>query len=667
MTTHHYRRDIDGLRGIAVLAVVLFHAFATLVPGGFVGVDIFFVISGYLITGILLRDLQAGQFSYRQFYARRVRRIFPALAVVLAACLLVGYMILFPKELAALGKHTAAGSIFISNIALWNEGGYFDGMATLKPLLHLWSLGVEEQFYIVWPLMLWGIWRLKRKGLWLLGGCILLSFGLNIFTVEANPTAAFYLPHARLWELMLGAALVVWNDRILRFGRHEILAWVGLVLIVAACFLFQESQAFPGWRAALPVVGACLLIGAGAQAWVNRQLLGAAPLVWFGRISYPLYLWHWPLLVFLRIIEGDALDWTLRAGAVLLAVLLAWITTTWIEKPIRFGRYRNASGAIGIALAMMAILGVLGWATWQAKGLPNRYPEQREILADMEIPDALYDLYQGCPVPMPNGKKSDWCFTSGTGTPTLALFGDSHADHVFSGRADAPFHYNMLLLVQSSCAPLLDIEAHFVGRKDKCSDFVKRSVEMLRNTPSVDTVLLAARSYFYVNDAVESPENTGKRSAQNWRMKSLHPEEAGMSKPELYYRGLDRTIRALEEAGKKVILIADTPEYDFMPARCVARRFYVTSDGAPLCDMPRAEHVARHEKSRALVTQLAQAHPKLRVFDPFDALCDATRCFMGTPEMLYYRDTHHLSVRGSEYIAPYLAKAIQHSHTETGR
>ncbi|WP_197033570.1 acyltransferase [Bradyrhizobium sp. URHD0069] len=333
-----YRPDIDGLRAIAVMLVMNFHAFPEAMPGGFIGVDIFFVISGFLITGIIVRELDQQRFSLVAFYNRRIRRIFPALIVVLGATLVLGWMWMLPGAYAQLSGDVFAGAAFFANIALLLQSGYFDVESAKKPLLHLWSLGIEEQFYLFWPLMLMLIARLRLGILAAVSVVGVASFVLNVMLIDSNPVATFYLPFTRAWELLAGAALACgWNLVNHSSTASNLRATVGLVLIATAAGVLDTKSAFPGWWAVLPVAGAALLLSAPA-AWFCRTLLASPPLVWIGLISYPLYLWHWPLLVFFAIIKFGPLTLVERELILGLSVLLAWATYWLVESPIRFGR-----------------------------------------------------------------------------------------------------------------------------------------------------------------------------------------------------------------------------------------------------------------------------------------------------------------------------------------
>lgn len=324
-----YRADIDGLRAIAVLSVIGFHAFPKLFKGGFIGVDVFFVISGFLISTILFESLERETFSFIDFYRKRIKRIFPALLLILSFCVALGWFVLLPDEYTQLGKHIAGGAGFISNFLLWNESGYFDAAAETKPLLHLWSLGIEEQFYIIWPLLLWVTWKNRINLPAIIMIIALSSFILNLKNIHSNATAVFYSPQTRFWELLSGsllAWLILYKQAAFAKLSQKLTLWISKTpfkkwnintsvinhSISVLGFLFIEygiyqftKVGFPGIRALLPTVGAVLIILAGTQAWINRVILSNRILIWLGLISFPLYLWHWPLLAFARIIEDE--------------------------------------------------------------------------------------------------------------------------------------------------------------------------------------------------------------------------------------------------------------------------------------------------------------------------------------------------------------------------
>lgn len=334
MSSLTYRRDIDGLRAIAVLAVVIFHASSQLLPGGFIGVDIFFVISGFLITSILKKANEDKSFSLIAFYQRRIKRIFPSLLIVLACSAIFGYLTLFPNEFAQLGRHIAGGVSFISNFVLHSESGYFESSSELKPLLHLWSLGIEEQYYIFFPVILFlAYWR-KVNPLRMIVGLTVLSFALSIYARNNLSFAdGFYLPWFRFWEIGVGAILAYAQSSLQRKNIfHEVFSYAGVLLILLAAVLINPASRFPGYLALLPTAGAALLL-LSPRSYVNRNILSHPAVVYIGLISYPLYLWHWPVLSFLHIFDETSLG--ARLLAIALSFILAILTYEFVEKKVK--------------------------------------------------------------------------------------------------------------------------------------------------------------------------------------------------------------------------------------------------------------------------------------------------------------------------------------------
>ena len=425
-----YRRDIDGLRAIAVLAVVAFHAFPSSISGGFIGVDIFFVISGYLISTIIFEKLDRESFSFLEFYGRRIKRIFPALLLVLMTCFAFGWHELLSDEFEQLGKHIAAGSVFSSNLVLWSESGYFDTLSESKPLLHLWSLGIEEQFYILWPLLLWLAWKIKFNRLMVILIVALISLALNILGVEQDPVAVFYSPQTRFWELLSGSFLA-WltlykksdsaltassltglNSSVTYKSKRKIETQTfGNGVSILGCFLlaygfwnFDKNMLFPGFLALVPVLGSIFIIAAGPTSWINSKFLSSNIAVWFGLISFPLYLWHWPILSFARIIENDLPSIILRVGAVTLSILLAWITYKLVEQPLRSSKPNKKN--ISILVTLMVIVGFIGYNAYTRNGLPFRLKgvkNENLLIKRKGVESSLLPLgwYEG---------KNDWLF-----------------------------------------------------------------------------------------------------------------------------------------------------------------------------------------------------------------------------------------------------------------
>jgi peptidoglycan/LPS O-acetylase OafA/YrhL len=464
LAAHHetaYRPDIDGLRAVAVLAVVAFHAFPTRLPGGFVGVDVFFVISGFLISGIIRKRLLENRFSFADFYARRVRRIVPALLVVLVACYAFGWFTLLPIPFEQLGKHIVAGVAFASNFVLWSEAGYFDASAATKPLLHLWSLGIEEQFYLVWPLLLFAVSRWRRGALVLVAVVGIASFAVNLATVHASPVAAFYSPLSRFWELQLGCllALIDEDDRAKTMPRAlaEAMSIVGALLLAFAIARLDSSLAYPGAWALFPTIGTFLLIAAGPSTMLARLVLSRRAMVAIGAISYPLYLWHWPLLTFASIDAFGSPTLGVRIAAVVVAVVLAVATYVLVERPIRFGtRLRFRTPAL---LAGLVAIGAIGFVTLQQGGVATRFPSDIRALADWRYDYKTDARYPDCW--LSNTQPADGfapaCIDTTAGRPRVVLWGDSHAARLYPG-LKAVFGDSLAIsqFTRDACVPVLD-------------------------------------------------------------------------------------------------------------------------------------------------------------------------------------------------------------------
>ncbi|SEN33902.1 acyltransferase family protein [Bradyrhizobium sp. OK095] len=449
-----YRPHVDGLRAIAVSLVVLYHAFPEQLPGGFIGVDIFFVISGYLITGIIARDVGGGRFDLLEFYARRARRIFPALLLVLCATMAAGYRWMLPDAYRQLGIDTFASAAFSANIALMLQSGYFDVESAKKPLLHLWSLGIEEQFYVLWPLILTISARLGASLFRVSLVLGLALFLLNLSLVGSYPVLTFYLPFTRAFELLAGAALAIgWRET--SDGRwHDPRALAGALLIAFAAGTFDSTVAFPGWRAALPAAGSVLLLSA-PGAWGNRFILASRPMVRIGLISYPYYLWHWPLLVFFAMVKSSRLTDIERGLTICLSMLLAWATYRLVEIPIRRGN-SPALKARTLA-ACMAVVAAAGVVVIRWNGFDARLPPEVRAIAFVatdatgwRINECLLDL----------GRKTEYAeaCVERKNHPIILLWGDSTAGALLPGlrSAQETRGFGIAQFTANSCIPALD-------------------------------------------------------------------------------------------------------------------------------------------------------------------------------------------------------------------
>jgi peptidoglycan/LPS O-acetylase OafA/YrhL len=660
-TRHSYRADIDGLRAIAVLAVIGYHFFPQWVPAGFAGVDVFFVISGYLITGIILEKVEAGRFSLADFYARRIRRIFPALIFVLLAVVAVGWGLLYSDEYNLLGRHIAAGAGFATNILLWSETGYFDPAAETKPLLHLWSLGVEEQFYLVWPLVLAFLCRTPRSRFWAVLGVLGSSLVACIVMTPGHAVPAFYLPIYRFWELMAGAAFAVhpqWEARTQR--EADLRAWTGLAMLLACAAVISPGVAYPGWRALLPVVGTSLLVSAGPQAFVNRAWLSGRVLVFIGLISYPLYLWHWPLLSLLRIANNNA-PVTLARGAVLFAVslLLAWLTYVVIERPVRNGR-RAATKAVTAGVVMVCVA-VAGLVLADRGGLPTREVNARDpswpSRDGRNAADVRAWLVDDCRLPPEEAKLFRRCTRDSRGTERFALLGDSKAEALFHGlvRTSQPQGRWMFLGGSTNHDTVLPVlsDAYRYQTFQKPSRTALRAVEEDRNIETV-VIVAATRSLFHLRGA-DSIDDLPE---------SIYYNEA--------YEGFSRYVKHLVDAGKKVVIVVDHPTLPD-PKRCMhdARvtwhgkigNFLAIGHADPRCEMSLDKHEQLAAQYRKLVEALRKVAPdRVALFETTPYLCDVARRHCSSLEGgdFLYSFADHVSDMASTRIGQGLNEFLLH-------
>jgi peptidoglycan/LPS O-acetylase OafA/YrhL len=614
----HYRADLDGLRGIAILAVVGFHAFPTHVPGGFVGVDVFFVLSGFLISTLILKQLRASTFTLSDFYIRRVRRLFPALVVVLGGCLLLGWFVLLPEEFKNLGKHVGAAAAFILNFSVWREGGYFDPAATLNPVLHLWSLGIEEQFYLAWPLVLLLLWRRRRALVGTIAALIAASFIANIVFAHADPRGDFYLPGTRFWELGLGCLLAVLEPpgRVLEPPRRFPLAALGVVLISVALFVFDASMPFPSWAALLPASGALCIVGASPDDWVRKHLLTARPLVFVGIISYPLYLWHWPLLSFATILGSGAVPAEVRAAIVLVSFVLAYLVFRLVELPIRT---RSPLRASGMLTAGLGTLGVAGLIVFSASGIMSRFGH------DVRALQTASKINHYCLKVFPGKEDFNYCKGTSDAAPDVVFLGDSRTQAVFDAMVSlSGRRYSMMLLARGGCPPVLtarpeESEHHGVSCNQTWWHFVD-AVKSLQ--PSV-IVLVGGGS-------------------------DLVPDGSGAAQHVKFKDGLSALIAALPDEAN-VIYLRETPAFDTGPD-CFLRPVRVPW-GACAPVVPRADIEQRMAAYNHAVDEVAARFPGLIVVDSIQALCGSRYCAQKshTGEILY-RDPLHLTAAGARRL-----------------
>ncbi|MDB4521874.1 acyltransferase [Gammaproteobacteria bacterium] len=623
-----YRPDIDGLRAIAILSVTGFHYFPTWFNGGFIGVDIFFVISGFLISSILFKSFESSTFSYREFYYRRIRRIFPALLLVLTFTAVTGWFILYLHEFQQLGKHLVGGIAFVSNLILWVEHGYFDNLANSKPLLHLWSLGVEEQFYIIWPLLLAAIW--KRKFNFLKASLViaLVSFLINIVTVNDFPVSNFYSPLGRFWELMLGGILAyTLSHRMYTTTRHHaFIPALGIFFIVLGIVLINRQSAFPGWWALLPACGAFCIIYAHPDNWINKYVLGNRVMVWFGLISYPLYLWHWPLLSFLYIAEGEQPQITARMVSLSASILLAWLTYEIIEKKARHSTRRITIYLIGLATVFLLFTGSI---IWSGVVLPrNSIPAIESAMTDWQHPDGLTKIKI-------DGRKF---YEKQTGPTKVLFLGDSlleqYSPRIVKVLNDHPTtSKSVIFATAGGCPPVPNV---YEDKHQDCRGLIDSAIRYA-DLQQVDTIVIGAYwdGYFI--------HHTKASSSGDYRY--YHLKDHNKS----YFVDGDGAQRALEELehflsslarNKKVFLILSSPSgKQFHPKNHTVgtRLSGTTFTGGRLVSVSEEQETLRN-KLIAL-----SRRSRVTLIDPLSSLCENNQCPTALSDgTLLYKDNSHM-------------------------
>ena len=665
-TIPNYRADIDGLRAVAVFAVIMFHAGVKWFPGGFIGVDVFFVISGYLITGFILREKREGRFSLVSFYYRRARRIVPTLSIVLVATWVIGWWVLFPDEYHNLGKHMFAGAVFISNVIFWREAGYFDIYAEFKPLLHLWSLAIEEQFYCFWPITILAIWRIRgRVSNWLVL-LLFASFGQSIWGVIYHPTSTFYLLPSRAWELLLGGWLASVesekaedahradtllarekNTNVFKSTAQNAASVVGIFLIAVSAILINRDSTFPGWAVLAPTLGTFLLIQAGPRALINDRVLARRPIVFMGLVSYCLYLWHWPLISFFRIVNLGELQPIHAASAIGLSFLLAILTWKFIEQPIRSGTFLRYSSVNDLShgwrltgyLGLLSLCGLLGITTYWLNGFPSRTSQAAANTlkaSEWSVNPWLECLYLESKEFTP----SELCRTSRKPRPTAAIIGDSHAVHYLPGIAKYLDSRGLaaIMLSHGNCGPFPGLRWENVF---DCRDFTKETIEYVQTNNEIRTVIIAGRFALWA-------EGTGigrERGRLSYRFRSDQYPTASSNR-DIVASSLNNFVHQVTEHGKKIVFLLQVPEMENHIPKCYAR-------GNEDCDIREPDVMRRQHQYREIIETINRRYPGGCIFDPLPHFCKEDVCRSKIDGKILYLDNNHLSLDGSYFVSPF--------------
>jgi len=629
-----YRPDIDGLRAVAVLAVVVFHFVPLLAPGGYVGVDVFFVVSGYLITAISLRRMQHGRFTFLDFYARRARRLLPALISVVLVCLLVGSQLYGPREQAALGLSAAAASLFAANIHFHGALDYFDPAIGTRPLVHLWSLGVEEQFYLLAPPALYALYR-RPKRLWTAATVLVaVSFGASLWATWNIPRAAFFLPMFRAWELGLGALLAVRPTPDLSSKTRNTLGTAGLLAILFSFFALDDATPFPGLAALPPTLGTVALLVAGPKTLIG-QGLSLAPMRAIGRWSYSWYLWHYPVLVF-------GTFWLLRPPNLLeaavmgtVSLIIAAASTEWFESPIRRSGSGQPGASVRIGLLASCALAALGGSYWMANDPGDSVVSPARLTALMHAPEPDCDSFptQGLQVLV--------CAIGNPEPPLdVVLLGDSYAAMEAATLRQMAMDrgLNGLIVTRNDCPPLIDIERADLPPSQSCDEHTDAVMAYLETAQPRHVVLHGRWPLYVERSRIGDPQKSvpqlvhaGSRSRDADLKTALH-----------------NTVTRMKALGAEVFLVGSLPEATYNVPVEQRRRAQLGLPPPP--PLSAAAFEARRARSKAMLESVG-SQTGAQVLQISDALCDDTDCVIEDNGTSLYYDDCHLSPHGSRFVS----------------
>jgi peptidoglycan/LPS O-acetylase OafA/YrhL len=658
--TRQYRSDIDGLRAVAILSVVTYHAAGRWCPGGFTGVDIFFAISGYLIGGNIYAEILRQRFQWTVFYQRRAKRILPAFYVVLIAVLAAGYATFSPHEYRELGASAVAATLSLSNVLFWKTSNYFAPQAGHRLLLMTWSLGVEEQFYLLIPALMVGLSRVRhRLVLPIIGFVILLSFGLACYYVNRRPIADFYLLYSRAWELAAGVGLAIFeaDSGKLPLRKEQpaamVLGCVGMIGVLAPFWMLGPSTPFPG-LAALPSVAGAVALMASAGSWLNRKLLSSAPMAFIGRVSYSWYLWHWPVLAWLRTMRGGELPLGWGLGAVALAFGLAVLSYYWIEQPFRASKLSPVPMLLRYAAVSVALLCVC-LAVWSTHGFPGRYRSagalDAEVVSALES-ECLLDDGQTTPGSIPG------CEDPNLAGRQIVLWGDSHAAALTPALTEIARQHGFTLVEYSKavCPPLMGIGRYYresPARAAECIAFNQKVMNRLQSDARVRIVALEG----YWEAPFDPGSDNGKMIlAGDERKAGCCFSQSGSM--ELFRAALRETILELQNAHKLVVVFGDVPVFDVDPVwrmrtSLIAPRWEFLSLTTPTAmpadpgrDHPNDDN-GEERAAREALRDTVLSIPGAEYWDMRSNLCGRDDdCLYRHSDSPFYLDSNHISLDG---------------------
>lgn len=657
-----YRREIDGLRALAIVPVILFHAGFKAFSGGYVGVDIFFVISGYLITTVIISEKKSDTFSLINFYERRVRRILPALFFLMLVCLPFAWYLLLPEDMKSFSQSLAAVPIFSSNILFWRTSGYFDASSELKPLLHTWSLAVEEQYYLVFPIFLLLFWQLGRR--WvisLLVAAAFLSLGLAQWWVEVKPAFTFFMLPTRGWEILIGAFLAFYLDKNnkvpVSIFVSQILGLIGLLLICASIFLFNEGIPFPSVFTLVPTIGTALVILFATSDTFIGRLLSTKVLVSIGLISYSAYLWHQPLFAFARHRSVENLSNITLISLCALTFLLSYFSWRFIETPFRKKNCLSRKIVFTYTIFFIFLFLFFGMFGY----LNNGYAFRKDFFKYLEVFQTARD--SRCHTVWRKTAKQiaagDICTLGKGDKPTFAVIGDSHAGAIFEALGDYPFNKPISFWAFSGgwCAPLLNgfDSSINAGKGSDCLDTTKAAFDQIIKTKEIRTVFLVAEWANY------------SKGFRDDGLPQLYSDEMGKAKTLsennlILKRSLLATIEALEKAKKNIYIVMPVPEFSQPVLASISKNMMIDDlNGvrkdiyfyAPTISV--AEYKNRNEGVFEIFTNLKG----IQFINTGNLFCSSSKCFsVDASGRVLFSDSNHVTYWGAQFLAKEIALIV---------
>ncbi|TYK65760.1 acyltransferase family protein [Colwellia echini] len=645
-----YRSEIDGLRALAVLPVVLYHAGAKFISGGFLGVDVFFVISGYLITSIIVHDLNKQRFSIAIFYERRARRILPALLVMMVAVIVSGFVLLSPTDLKDLSQSVFATIFFASNIYFYMTSGYFSPAADELPLLHTWSLAVEEQYYIIFPLLLMFFWKKGvsiRVIIYTVSAIAITSFVASYFIAALDTSANFYLLTSRAWELLAGALLALNYKYFDKSGQKvkEVMAAIGLILLLLCYALFSNKLPHPSWPTLFPVLATFCILAYSRNTLVGK-LLSTNILVYFGAISYSLYLWHQPIFAFVRIKDTEEFSLLLATSLVFLTIILSHLTLKYVETPFRNRQFLDSRSIYKLSISCIVIFSLLGLGGHFTEGVKARFDDS----IDFDSISISPKRYQ-CHTSGINYLHPDQACNLFDEKPSVAVLGDSHGvelSYMF-GHYLKKYERSLLQLTFSGCPPAIDFDTTTSG----CKQWLRESIIYIIESDEIDTVILTFRHTAYL-----SGDNIEASNQQAFDVGPSHHIEnsEGLSVKELkniYYSSFEALVNELISNQKKVVIIGPIPELKSNIKKIITP-FSIFNN--PVSGVFfETDWVFQNNRSgyinKWLIT-LSSSIPMVTYLNSNEPFCDDRHCLSVIDGKSMYFDDDHLSLDGSKrYIS----------------